>query len=74
MNEERLEAEFQEVIAEDGQLQVIFSMAQELVQDKDPELKEVQALNIIVGASFALLHAIRNYKEIKDGENVSYGS
>lgn len=69
-----LEKDFNEVIEDEGQVMIIFSIAQELVQNKDPELKETQALNIIVGNSFALLHAIRNYKEIKNGKSIGYCS
>lgn len=74
MNSE-LEKEFQELIKEDDALiSIIFNLAQELVQEQDPNLKEVQALNIIVGSSFALLHAINNYKEIKNEQGNNYCS
>lgn len=61
---DELEAEFKEAISEDGLILVIFNMAQELVQEKSG--KEAQALNIVVGSSFALLHAIQNYREVKE--------
>lgn len=66
-----LEKEFKEIIQEDGLILVIFNMAQELVQIKEPETKEAQALNIITGSAFALLYAIKNYKEIKNGKSIS---
>ena len=72
MNEE-LETEFQEILSEDGLILLMFNMAQDLVQVKDPESKECQALNIIVGNAFALFHAIKNYKEIKNGKSIRNG-
>jgi hypothetical protein len=68
------DAELQEIIEDDALISIVFNMAQELVQEQDPRLKEVQALNIIVGSSFALLHAIQNYKEIKNEQNSNYRS
>ena len=67
MGKKKLIKEFDNAIENEGQILLIFSMAQDLVQDLH-DGKEQQALNIITGASFALLHAIRNYKEIKNGD------
>lgn len=64
----KLEKEFREVLDDDALILLIFNMAQDLVQIKEPESKECQALNIITGSAFALLHAIKNYKEIKKWE------
>jgi hypothetical protein len=65
---EELEKEFIDLLNDDstGVVSIIFGMSQEIVQEKDG--KEAQALNMIVGASFALVHAINNYKEIKNGK------
>ena len=68
----KLEKEFQEFIEDDAFVSVVFSMAQDLVQDPTLEADEAQALNIIVGSSFALVHAINNYKEIKNGKSINY--
>lgn len=68
-----LEKEFKEFIdTDDAYIMVIFNIAQELVQEK--EGKEAQALNMIVGSSFALLNAIQNYKEIKNGKSIEHSS
>lgn len=66
-----LKAEFEEVI-EDASPLLIFNMAQDLVQDA--EGKEAQALNLIVGSSFALCHALNYYKEVTDGKSVKHSS
>lgn len=67
MNEKELEKELDNVLAESGIVTLIFSMTQDLLQTKKG--KEEQALNIIMGSSFALLNAINNYKEIKNGKS-----
>lgn len=67
MNDE-LETDFHEILEDDSMILVIFNMAQELVQESTG--KNAQALNMIVGSSFALYHAIQNYKEIKNGKSV----
>lgn len=75
MTKEQYQRDFDRYLNEDeGLVSIIFDMAQTLVQDAEPENKETQALNIIVGSSFALLHAIKNYKEIRNGENIDYRS
>ena len=60
-----------ELLEDDGLILAIFSEAQELVQENENE-KEMQALNMIVGSSFALFHAIQHYKEIKNGKSIKY--
>ena len=72
MNDNELETEFQEVIEDGGFALLVFNMAQDLVQEKDG--KEAQALNMMVGASFALYHAIRYYQEVKNGKSVRNSS
>ena len=61
-----LETEFSELIDDDDAfVLLVFNMSQELVQEKSG--KEAEALNMIVGSSFALYHAINHYKEVKNG-------
>ena len=72
MDGKSLEAEFLEFIEDDAFALVVFNMAQDLVQESKD--KEAQALNMIVGSSFALYHAIQNYKEIKNGKSIKHGS
>lgn len=72
MNEPTLNEQFSEFIEDEGYLLILYNMAQDLVQDSDG--KQAAALNIIVGTSFALLHAIRNYKEIKNGKSIKHRS
>lgn len=72
MDGKSLEAEFLEFIEDDAFALVVFNMAQDLVQESKE--KEAQALNMVVGSSFALYHAIQNYKEIKNGKSIKHGS
>ena len=75
MTREQYQQDFDRYLNEDeGLVTIIFDMAQTLVQDAEPDSKETQALNIIVGSSFALLHAIKNYKEIRNGEDINHRS
>lgn len=74
MQSSELEKEFEEAISEDALVLMIFSMAQDLVQTKKENAKDLKALNMIVGASFALYHAIEYYKEVKHGKSIKYSS
>lgn len=75
MDDLDLSKELDEILDTDmcAALMIMFNMAQDLVQEK--EGKEAQALNILVGSSFALMHAIDNYKEIKkNGKSIKHSS
>lgn len=66
-DEEKLLAE---LINDETEVLMIFNLSQELVQTCENK-DEAQALNIMTGSSFALLHAIKRYKEVKDGKGFS---
>lgn len=70
----KIEKDFEEILEEDGMIQVIFQISQELVQDTDQISEESRILNIIVGSSFSLWQAIQRYKEIKNGKSIDYRS
>lgn len=70
----KIEKDFEEILEEDGMIQVIFEISQELVQDIDQISEESRILNIIVGSSFSLWQAIQRYKEIKNGKSIGYRS
>lgn len=72
MNEPTLDEQFNDLIQDEGYLLVMYNMAQDLVQECED--KRATQLNIIVGTSFALLHAIRNYKEINNGKSIKHRS